>query len=222
MRGLAWVGCVLLVAACTRDNGAFEGDGSASSTVAGEGTRTDSADQGPGPGSTPGSGTGTGGADGTTTRDATTGNPSETTMNADGPDPTSTGTLEGGSGPVSDSMEGGSTSTSTGGDVDPPATCCMGESCNNPDFADNCVCETLDPACCDPGPWSLYCTALAVQECGLAMCIPPSGACCESHEAAGCNDFEVMACVCGAISDCCSVGWTMDCVAYADENCLPC
>lgn len=232
MRGLAWVGCVLLLAACTRDNGAFDGTGGGGTASTGGDagtTRTDGVDavdvDGPQPGTGSASGTGsTSGVDGNDTVDdappLTTGRES-TTEEATTRDPpegttTTTGTVEEGS--MTGVMEGGPTT----GPFDDAITCCMGESCNNPDIADDCVCNTA-VECCEPGPWNLYCTAVAVQNCGL-MCVPPPGAdecCMPTKDFPGCESFEVMACVCSNAgnSACCTDAWTEACVTYADVNC---
>jgi hypothetical protein len=226
MRGLAWVGCVLVLAACTRDNGAFDGSGGGgTASTGGDGgtTRTDGVDGVDGPQPVTGSATGTtSGVDGNTVDDApplTTGLESTTagmtTLEPpEGTSSTSTGDLEGGS--TSGVMEGGSTT----GEIDDPITCCMGESCNNQDIADDCVCN-LAPACCMPGGWDLYCTAVAVLNCDLP-CIEPPGECCMPNDLSpGCGSFGIMSCVCSNAgnSDCCSVAWTESCVMYAVTNC---
>jgi hypothetical protein len=219
MRGLAWGGCVLLLVACTRENWAFDGSGGEGTATTGSGsggiTTGDGAD---GPQPTTGS---TSGVDAGTADDAplTTG-PQSTSEEGTTTPPEGTTTMDSTEdGTTSAVMEGGSSTTG----FDDPITCCMGESCNNPDIADDCVCN-LAPECCVPGPWSLYCTAVAVQSCSL-MCVPPPGDCCMVHEgAAGCDDFEVMVCVCSAAgnADCCSIAWTDGCVGYADETCQSC
>jgi hypothetical protein len=230
MRGLAWVGCVLLLAACTRDNGAFEGGGgggTASTTSIGDAgtTRTDGVD---GPQPVTGTATGTtSGVDGNNTVDdappLTIGLESTsegvTTLPPEGTSSTSTGDPEEGS--TSGVMEGGSTT----GAMDDPITCCMGETCNNQDIAEDCVCGGMGmtPECCEPGPWTFYCTVVAVELCGL-MCVPPPGDCCAVNDGAGCASFDVMSCVCnlGGNPECCSETWTEQCAAYAAENCLMC
>jgi hypothetical protein len=219
MRGLAWGGWVLLLVACTRENGAFDGSGGGGTATTGSGgggiTTGDGAD---GPQPTTGSASS---VDADTADDApppTTG-PESTSEEGTTTPPqgTTMGSTE--EGTTSAVMEGGSSTTG----FDLPTTCCMGESCNNPDIADDCVCN-LAPECCVPGPWNLYCTAVAVQSCGL-LCVPPPGDCCMVNELfAGCDDFEAMVCVCSVASfaDCCNIAWTDGCVAYAAENCLQC
>lgn len=216
----------MLLAACTRENGAFDGSGGGDTAATGGGDGTTRGDGADGPQPVTGSASGSAsGVDGNTADDApslTTG-PEGTSdeMTTMPPEGTSTaGNTE--EGTTSSVMEEGGSSSTT---FDPPTTCCMGESCDDPDIADDCVCngDGMSPECCQGG-WNLYCTAVAVQACDL-MCVPPAGDCCEPNELfPGCNDFEVMVCVCsaGENADCCSIGWTGACAAYAAEHCLPC
>ena len=86
------------------------------------------------------------------------------------------------------------------GDCGVPAeVCCQfpgPPNCGVP-VVDNCVCE-LDPFCCDlQGGWDLHCVALAVTECG-SYCPAPFGNCCEPGQHIGCDDWDVVACVCSA------------------------
>lgn len=205
MRGLAWVGCVLLLAACTRDNGAFDGAGNGGSAGEDSTSRTDGAD-----GPVPSTGSG---VDGTSTgeRSSTSGSTSEaTTMPLEG---TTTETA---------SAEG---HTSTGATTEAPGTTTMGDpppdSCCDPfmpcenNLVSGCACAA-DAECCNPG-WGLYCVAVAMsQECVAGCFLPPQG-CCDSFGVPGCNDAGIMACVCAQSPSCCTVAWEGDCASLAVE-----
>lgn len=100
----------------------------------------------------------------------------------------------------------------------PAENCCQfpgPPNCGVP-VVDNCVCE-LDFFCCDPqGGWDLHCVALAVTECG-AYCPAPFGNCCEPGQYVGCDDWDVVACVCSADLNCCTLEWAQEpCVVLAD------
>lgn len=222
MRRLVWLGSVVLLAACTRENGAFDGNegGGTAATGGGDGTTRGDGVDGPQPGTGSASGSASG-VDGNTADDA----PPPTTGSEGTSDEATTLPPPEGTTTAADTEEGTTTSSVMETGVDPPISCCMGESCDDPGIGD-CVCkgEGMSPECCGAEGWSIYCTAVAVQACDL-MCIPPPGDCCEPNDVfPGCNDFGVMVCVCsvGDNAECCSEGWTDACAAYAGEHCLIC
>lgn len=91
--------------------------------------------------------------------------------------------------------------------------CCgahEGPGCDAP-AVERCVCEVA-PACCS-GAWDETCVGLVeLLRCGA--CDPPSpAACCSAHEAAGCDEVVVEACVCAELPGCCRGPWTDVCAA---------
>lgn len=84
-------------------------------------------------------------------------------------------------------------------------------------YVSQCVCD-LDPVCCGPGGvWDLLCVALAASSCG-AVCPPLEGDCCVEGEQAGCEDYEVVACVCMESPFCCEFNWgQVPCTELANE-----
>lgn len=202
---------MLLLAACTRDNGAFDGAGGGGSAGEASTSRTDGAD-GPVPstGSASGSASGSG-VDGTAADDSpmlTTGTSSDATTSPEGTS-TSGGSAEG----VMSTGAADAPDPTTGDP--PPGSCCDPfMPCEN-NVVSSCACE-IDPECCSPG-WGLYCVAVAMsQECLAGCFLPPQG-CCDSFGVPGCNDPGIMACVCAQDASCCTVAWEGGCATLAAE-----
>jgi hypothetical protein len=78
-----------------------------------------------------------------------------------------------------------------------------------------CVC-TADPYCCTTA-WDSLCVDAAGSTCGAAC--TTAGDCCEAHDAPGCADAAVEACVCGADPYCCATAWDDLCVSAAGDSC---
>lgn len=206
------VGGVLLVVACTRENGAFDGagaDGSAGEEVT---TRTDGAD-GPLPstGSATGSGSGSG-LDGTATGDppSTSGSTSmATTMHLEG---TTMGN-DSAEGPTSSGATTDAPGTTTS-DAPPESCCDPFMPCENNEVS-GCACA-IDAECCNPS-WGLYCVALAMSEDCLGLCPLPDPGCCDGSGVPGCSNPDLMACVCATNPECCLISWDGGCASLAAE-----
>lgn len=214
MRGLAWIGYVLLLAACTRENGAFSGGGSASE----EGTSRTDGDDDPVPstGSASASASGSG-VDGTSTgeRPSTGGNTSEaTTMPLDGTTESASAEEAGTTGATTDAP-------GTTGEPPPESCCDPFVPCEN-SMVSECACLIDNKVCCGPG-WGLYCVAIAMSADCLGACMLPPQSCCESFGPPGCNNPEIMACVCETQPSCCDISWDGGCASQASKcDELPC
>ena len=205
------LGCVLLLASCTRDNPAYGTDDFSGST----GNASHSADNtGSGPDSSPGSGDGGAtGADGSTTL-FTTGNDTNATTGADGPNVTTGNDSAGGDGP------GVTAGTTTG--APPPESCCSSDgSCENPLVAE-CACTAAPERCCD-GSWDAYCVVVAMAEACVDCGPPPVQDCCQGAPLPGCANLDVMLCVCSDNPSCCDIAWEQSCAdAAVDCPSSPC
>lgn len=51
--------------------------------------------------------------------------------------------------------------------------------------------------------------------------LPPGTGCCAPHDAAGCDEAAVAACVCAAAPECCTFHWDAACVDAAMSSCAP-
>ncbi len=100
--------------------------------------------------------------------------------------------------------------------VDPPPSPCGNKVCEA-DKGETCYSCKLDcgacPPCgdgkCDASESCEFCPA----DCGAC----PYGDCCAPHDYVGCDDAEVVACVCGIEPDCCSDTWHATCVKLAKD-----
>jgi hypothetical protein len=200
MRGVVWFGGVLLLAACTRENGAFD-DGASGGSAASNGGGTTNSDGGldaPPPGSASGSG-----VDGNTIDDGPTtdkpGSTSEmTTMPPEG--------------------------TTIGATEDGPPTTSEPQSCCEESLAPGCTSdiEGLEgevcaerPSCCSTA-WDHQCVEL-VALLGFDGCGIATDQCCEL--APGCGLQYVEECVCGMQPSCCFAGWDFQCIQTANAAC---
>lgn len=105
------------------------------------------------------------------------------------------------------------------GTRDSAQDCCLPHDepgCIDMDIA-ACVC-TSDPFCCMVG-WDQLCVDKVV-ELGCDDCIEPLGPvdldCCVEHQEPGCDDPDVMACVCEQDAFCCDTAWDGLCVGEVD------
>ena len=74
-----------------------------------------------------------------------------------------------------------------------------------------CVCDVA-PGCCEEG-WDEICAGLVeFLECGICEPPPPPDECCAAHDAPGCAEPDVEACVCAGAPECCEGPWTDACV----------
>lgn len=101
------------------------------------------------------------------------------------------------------------------------ASCCMPSKepyCNDASIDQNCVCE-LEPSCCDAA-WTAGCVALANGACKQDCVV--DGDCCTPHGGPGCNEPDVLVCVCGVngLTNCCTDSWTEDCANFAYTECF--
>ena len=101
-----------------------------------------------------------------------------------------------------------------------PNECCEAHSypgCTNSNVQ-TCVCA-YDRYCCD-NTWDQHCVQLVndLSCMGVAKCLLPAlGDCCEEHEAPGCLNSDVAACVCEQDRFCCSMTWDMRCVELVND-----
>ena len=125
-------------------------------------------------------------------------------------------------------------------------TCGAGDVCN---YMGKCVCmpkcqnkQCGPDACggsCGQCPQGFNCTPNGQckpggnQQCGNGMCQPAlgescdtcpqdcpcGGECCQPHDFPGCDDPEVMECVCSMDKFCCTAMWDEICVSQAQEAC---
>lgn len=127
-----------------------------------------------------------------------------------------------------------------------PGQCCqphLTPGCNDQEIMD-CVCAQ-DPVCCDE-QWDDICAAQVVEfgcdSCGLeplcgdhiceggencylcpADCGPCTGDCCVPQDGPGCQDLEVMMCVCDFNPSCCLDLWNQGCTDQVEKlNCGSC
>lgn len=198
MRTLAWVVCVLLLPACTRDNGAFDGaGGSGSGGLVGSASSASSAEEGA---------SRTDGADG-----PASGTSSSSTSSVDGPEPPLT--------TGSTSLE----STSGGGDApttsEPPQDCCTVSErpgCAD-DLIEGAVC-VLRESCCNTA-WDEACVELTAIA-GFGDCDVDLAQCCEPSFTPGCGALAfVEECVCALDDICCLNEWHPGCVNLAIAEC---
>jgi hypothetical protein len=205
MDRLAWVGCVLLLSACTRDNGAFDGGGGTASSTVGEDAppNTDGLDA-PGTGPVSGSASGSASASGVDANTIDEG-PALTTGDATSVEVTTTG-----------AEEGPATTATTG----EPQDCCVpsvAHGCRSDAALEAAVCAAR-PACCDVG-WAEPCVEL-VALLGLGDCGVDIGQCCMDAELPGCALSVVEQCVCSALPECCGESWRLACVHRAATECF--
>jgi hypothetical protein len=100
--------------------------------------------------------------------------------------------------------------------VDPEPSPCGNKVCEA-DEGETCYSCTLDcgqcPPCgdgkCDASESCEFCPG----DCGAC----PYGDCCTPHDTVGCEDAEVVDCVCGIEPDCCKDTWHATCVALAKD-----
>ncbi len=121
------------------------------------------------------------------------------------------------------SESSGSDSLPTGGEVDPPGSCC--DSTRTPGCVDPeveaCVCD-VDRFCCDV-VWDAECAAKVVAfGCGICEGIDPreenTGRCCDPGAGGvGCAEPELEQCVCDVDPFCCEVEWDLLCADLVEE-----
>lgn len=190
-----------MLASCTRVNGAYEDDGTPS-TSADDGLESSATTNS---GTSPSSSSASGGAEGTSTADSTSGGAPDPTTGAEG-----TTTNGDGQENTSNPAEG-----STTGEVPPEACCSPDGACENQEVSE-CACAADMDRCCDQA-WDIYCVVLAVSqgcvECGAA---PPHD-CCMGSLSPGCNDYDLMACVCAENVSCCDQAWEPSCATAAAD-----
>ena len=96
-----------------------------------------------------------------------------------------------------------------------PLDCCGAHpqpGCSTPS-CQQIVCEEWDQWCCDQ-EWDEWCVQLAMDNC--PVCQDP-GPCCFANAQAGCEDPDISQCVCDTMPECCSVGWSAECVAAVSD-----
>jgi len=87
--------------------------------------------------------------------------------------------------------------------------------CTDPEV-NSCVCE-LDPWCCEVNFDSL-CVQEALGQCG-GTCPAGEGSCCEAQAGPGCEDTDVLTCICALDSQCCSSNYDEVCAQEAIASC---
>jgi hypothetical protein len=105
-------------------------------------------------------------------------------------------------------------------EIEDPGPCGNGDC--EPDLAEDCFNCPLDcgdcPPCgddiCDDGEECEFCPA----DCGPCA----YGDCCAYHDFPGCEDKNVVDCVCALEPDCCLFPWSNDCVELAGDCGAPC
>lgn len=87
--------------------------------------------------------------------------------------------------------------------------------CTEPEV-DQCVCD-IDPYCCEV-EFDSICSQISLNECG-GSCALGEGSCCETSDEPGCEDQEVMDCICAIDSQCCTDSYDEWCVQEAAAEC---
>jgi hypothetical protein len=69
--------------------------------------------------------------------------------------------------------------------------------------------------CCDPSTWAAECAEAAVNLCSACL---GGNSCCMVSSEPGCNDPDIVACVCASDPYCCQTEWDMFCTQGGIEN----